>query len=156
MLTFSKLCCFLFTFCCKFSKFIQILITSHLVESLNKIPSHQPLQIESEFDAYKPIFCPNLNPEMRIQSKCNLLPPFMDSIVISNIFPHLPMTPFHSLAHVTNKQGMVYGCCKKCHLKCILDTVRVDHRPYVLSIAKIGNPRVCLQKCFEHELECLN
>jgi hypothetical protein len=61
----------------------------------------------------------------------------MDSIVISHIFPHLPMTPFHSLAHVTNKQGMVYGCC---------------HGPYVLSIAKIGSARVCFQKCFEHEL----
>jgi len=115
---FSKLCCFLSTFCCKFSKFIQILIASYLVESLNKILPHQPLQIESKFDAYKLTFCPNLNPKMCIQYKCYLLSPLMDSIVISHIFPHLPMTPFHSLAHVTNKQGMVYGCCKKCHLEC--------------------------------------
>jgi len=37
-----------------------------------------------------------------------------------------------------------------------LDMVRVGHRPHVLSIAKIGSSRVCLQKCFEYELECLN
>ncbi len=118
VLSFSKLCCFLSIYCCKFSKFIQILIAGHLVESFNNIPSHQPLQIEYKFDEYKPTFCPNLNPKMCIQSKCNLLPPLMDSIVISHIFPHLPMIPFHSLAHVTNKQGMVYGC-KKCLLECI-------------------------------------
>jgi hypothetical protein len=33
-----------------------------------------------------------------------------------------------------------------------LDTMKVGHRPYVLSIAKIGSSRICLQKCFEHEL----
>jgi hypothetical protein len=37
-----------------------------------------------------------------------------------------------------------------------LDMVRVGHKPHVLSIAKIGSSRVCLQKRFEHELECLN
>jgi hypothetical protein len=118
VLSFSKFCCFFSIYCCKFSKFIQILIAGHLVESLNNIPSHQPLQIEYKFDEYKPTFCPNLNPKMCIQSKCNLLAPLMDSIVISHIFPHLPMIPFHSLAHVTNKQGMVYGC-KKCLFECI-------------------------------------
>jgi hypothetical protein len=33
--------------------------------------------------------------------------------------------------------------------------VKVDHRPYLLSIAKIGHSRTCLQKHFEHELEFL-
>jgi hypothetical protein len=46
---------------------------------------------------------------------------------------------------------MVYGCCKKCLLECIGDG---DHRPYLLSFAKIGSSRICVQKHFEHELEC--
>jgi len=40
-------------------------------------------------------------------------------------FTHFPTPsnydPFHSLAHMTNKQGIVYGYCKKCLLKCIGD-----------------------------------
>ncbi len=47
---------------------------------------------------------------------------------------------------------MVYGCCKKCFLECIGDG---DHRPYLLFIAKISSSRICVQKHFEHELECL-
>jgi hypothetical protein len=31
--------------------------------------------------------------------------------------------------------------------------VKIDHRPYLLSIVKIGHSRTCLQKHFEHELE---
>jgi hypothetical protein len=108
--SFSTLCCFLSTLCCKFSKSIQTLIANQLVEFFNKIPSHQPLQIESKFDAYGPTSCPN-------QSECKLLPPLMDSLVISHIFPHLPMT-FHVLVHVTRQQGMVYDCCKKHLLEC--------------------------------------
>jgi hypothetical protein len=50
VLSFSKLCCFLSTFCCKFSKSIQTLTTNQIVESLNKIPSHQPLQIKFEIN----------------------------------------------------------------------------------------------------------
>jgi hypothetical protein len=83
---------------------------NQLAKSLNKIPSHQPLQIEFEFDAYGLTSCPN-------QSKCKLLPPLMDSPVISHIFPNLPTT-FHVLAHVTSEQGMLYGCCKKHLLEC--------------------------------------
>jgi hypothetical protein len=33
-----------------------------------------------------------------------------------------------------------------------LDMMRVGHRPYALSIVKIGSSRICFQKCFEHEL----
>jgi hypothetical protein len=51
---FSTLCCFLFTLCCKFSKSIQTLITNQLAKFFNKIPSHWPLQIKFEFDAYGP------------------------------------------------------------------------------------------------------
>jgi len=40
-------------------------------------------------------------------------------------FTHFPIVssddPFHSLAHMSNKQGMVYGYCKKCLLECIGD-----------------------------------
>ncbi len=57
---------------------------------------------------------------MHIQSKCNLLPLLMDSIVISHVFPHLLATN-PSKAHMANKQGMVYGYCKKYLSKCIGD-----------------------------------
>jgi hypothetical protein len=86
------------------------LTTNQLAKPFNQIPSHQPLQVESEFDAYGPTSCPN-------QSECKLLAPLMDSLVISHIFPHLPMT-FHVLVHVKSEQGMVYGCCKKHFLEC--------------------------------------
>ncbi len=37
-----------------------------------------------------------------------------------------------------------------------LDMVKVNHRPYLLSIVKIGNPMIRLHaKHFEHELKCL-
>jgi hypothetical protein len=72
-------------------------------------------------------------------------------------FTHFPTPssydPFHSLAHVTNKQGMVYGYCEKCLSECIGNG---ESKPYTLpfSIVKIGSSRICFQKCFEHELKC--
>jgi hypothetical protein len=41
---------------------------------------------------------------------------------ISCGFTHFPAPsydPFHVLPHMTSKQNMVYGCCKKCLLECI-------------------------------------
>jgi len=135
-LVFSTVCCFLSTLCCKFSKSIQTLATSQLIEFLNKIPSYQPLQIECEFDAYGHTSCPN-------QFECKLLSPFMDSLVISHVFPHFPMTlsMFCYIWQVNKTWSMVVA---KSVFWNALANVNINHGPYLLCIAKIGSSKICL------------
>jgi hypothetical protein len=72
-------------------------------------------------------------------------------------FTHFPTSsyePFNVLAYVTNNKAWSRDVGENVY-KNALEMVKVNHRPYLLSIVKIGHSRTCFQKHFEHELEFL-
>jgi hypothetical protein len=143
------------TFCCKVCNLVQTLVETQLVHNCKKaIVSYRFANPNLTQKPNEHVCTQNLFLETCLETKCTLLPPLPNSIVLAHIFILLLMTP-----------SMLWQLCrinKPCFLIMgenvpwnALEVVRINHKSYLQHVTTSHTPRQSLKMRFEGELQTL-
>jgi len=92
--SFSMFASYIYIFCCKVCNLVQTIAETQLVQSLKKETTSFCFANPNLTQKPNEIVCTqNFLMETCLETKCTLLPPFLDSIVLAHIFTLLPLTP---------------------------------------------------------------
>jgi hypothetical protein len=92
--SFSMFISSICTFCCKVCNLVQTIVKTQLVQSHKKATTSYCFANPDLTQKPTKLVCtqyPFL--ETCLETKCTLLPPFLDSIILAHIFTLLPLTP---------------------------------------------------------------
>ncbi len=92
--------------------------------------------------------------ETCLETKCTLLPPFLDSIVLAHIFIMLPLTPsmLWWFCRINKPWFLIVGKSVPWNT---LEVVKINHKSYLQHVTTSHTPRQSFKMCFEGEFRTL-
>jgi hypothetical protein len=141
-----------YTFCCKVCNLVQTLAKTQLVQSRKKATTSYRLTNHNLTQKPDELVCTqNLFLETCLETKCTLLPPLPNSIILAHIFILLPFTSstFWQFCQINKPWLLIMGENVPWNA---LEVVRINHESYLHHVATSHTRKQSVKMWFEGKL----